>query len=287
MPGRRFRKDIVTNFFANGGHWSDDITEKAFLYIGPIMTERIMGFMQIQNVPTLEELLEYTLLRSAQAFATGNFNSRYEALQAVIGMLSWNPRHMTCDQDTGYLRRIPNRFAFNVIAELVAEAKVNQNFVISAPAMVFLGALTQDNVRRNVICRFNEGVNHHNPLEPNPNSPFLCRETPSNTAGGGVFAQTISKCPCHESAEACGGDGHCAWDNAIGKCLPSTATTGGVGRRIGSRFRSLQTGDVYSTYTRGRAAHETALPPPDLAAQWNSPNGVQHAGVGGRRFYAV
>jgi hypothetical protein len=285
MPGRRFQKGVVTNFFANGGNWNDLISNNKFLYIANEMIERIKTAMNIQTTPALEEVLNYILERSSQAYATGDFASRYEAIQAVIGMMVWNPRHMTCDEKTGYLRRIPNRYAFNTLAELVAEAEGGGNYQISQNADLFLTHLDANTVRKNIICRFNEGVAHNNPLEPDPDSEFLCRQTRSNTTGSGTFAHALSKCPCHATAQSCGGDGTCSWDNAIGKCLPSTASTGGVGRRRGSKFRSLQNGRVFTTFTKGGIpASETSMPPPDLAAHWNAATGTQHAS-GGRRFY--
>jgi hypothetical protein len=288
----RFRKQIVSSYFQNGGLWTDllqnDPSHRKIRYIGPQMAQRIRDSMGLQPqapFPSLEQVLDHILVQTAVLRQPQQH--WLDSLQGVLSSMLWNPRHLMCDPTTGYLARIPNRFGFNVLSELVAEAKTfnipPQPFNISAQAQNVLQHLqSATRIRETMICRFNEGTTGNHVLEV-PQSPYLCRDTATNTAGPGPFARAISKCPCHATAQACGADNHCTWDNAIQKCLPSVQSTGNA--RFGSKYRSSTNGQLYSTYKRNVPAGPQFPPPELMGGAWNAPQGVHHT-VGNRHYFA-
>jgi hypothetical protein len=303
MPGARFRKNLVGAFFNNGGTWGQSLSRPVppnpnipnFKYIGPEMVARIKTVINAPGNPdpTVQSLLRFILTRTRQlaqnnpaAFA--GQDRRYKALETVLGMLVWNTNHMTCDPKTKYLRRAPNRFAFNILAELVAYAKLPANRTglhLTQAQAGYLNSFNRLTIKRDVICRFNEGVDAAEPLETGVNAqgiplPYLCKQTVSNTAGGTPFANALSTCPCHNQDD-CGQDARCAWRGGnIQKCYPSAASVAGAGRRRGSKYRSTD-GRIRTAFSK-ISALETHQQPPGVP--WTAPVGVRFT-QGGRQYW--
>lgn len=255
MPGRRFPKNQIHDFFAANPPpavpWDMNIVD--IKGIGPGMQASIAAAMNRPPAEaTLRRVLNYMLRMCHLHHAGAGPNNRMASIEAVITTMIPNARKLLCDPRTHYLTRVPNRWGFNLLAELIAYAKENPPAVgLTVNSRNFLNALQSANaVRSNVICKFNEGVRGGGQgLEP-PQSPYLCIETMHNTAGGGTFAQAVSHCPCKNTQQLCGMDGNCMWDAGAGACLPSAAST--QGRHSGPRVRGrTPQARVHSTWAAG------------------------------------
>ena len=154
----------------------------------------------------------------------------------------------------------------------------------------FLQSLNANNIRKIVICQFNEGTHvgangQGNPFTDNA-SPYMCKQTPSNTAGGTQFANALSTCPCHNQND-CNSDARCTWNAQYSRCHPSAQVVQGSGKRRASKYRSFNNGRIYTTFAKQSVndLYDTQNIPPELAQVWNTPNGVRFSQ--GQRHYFV
>lgn len=296
MPGgARFPARIVEDYFAAvppagqpAPGWGDPITNLKFIGtsptgIGPRLQQVVTPAQP--GIPSIQRVLSWLLRRSRQLYNTGNFGSRPNSLESVLDFAVTNAEPFKCDDDTGYYSRGPNRFAYNVLGELVAYAKrIRGQAGVAQPALpptavAFLTALpSATQIQRTIICAFNEGVTGANPLEP-AGSQYLCRDRPFNSGGGRPHAKAVRKCPCMDQATCTAGPNAamCTWTG--GRCFP---TPPGNGRK-GARMRSIADGREYTDFARGGAAAAAlvALPPPapdPIAARLQGPHSVAHHG---------
>ena len=171
MPGGgRFPARIVEDYFAAvpaagqpGPAWTDPITN--LRYIGTSANGMEVRLRQVVTpavaagaVLSIQRVLSWILRRSRELYNTGNFGTRPSCLETVIDFAVTNGEPFSCDPATGYYSRGPNRFAFNVLAEVVVYAKrIRGQAGVAQPALPasavnFLTALpSATQIQRTVI----------------------------------------------------------------------------------------------------------------------------------------
>jgi hypothetical protein len=223
-------------------------------------------------MPTVEQTLGYILDRTYILKNSPNFHgtSFYKALAAIVDTLVINTNPYKCDAQTGYMSRVPNRYGFNVLVELVAYARQNHNTAPPQPQPVFTAqfpnaqqpmyawlvgvANGHNKVRDETLCTINEGSKR----ETNANSPYMCKDGVGATGGDGVFARATRRCPC-KAQGPCQADNTCTWRGAVdgnrGRCTPAN----NIGGRKSATFVD-EGGRSWTDYLRGNHPVQTLVP---------------------------